>query len=252
MKKMYLLSLCIIVFFLSSCSIIPNNETHYNISNNVKKAGIKAIDIVDKYLSFDINGDEAQKKLDNLEKRCIEQKDDDYFVKSDIGFMSYDISEIESTAPRYESPLESEDYNTRKTRELVIKRNDLATSYLNITAIDVPYSAKPEKINVEDLCDEASIYENRIITTTLFVNSTYGNELIYGFNKNGYTSASINFNTYGFDFKKITNDYITITGCVSYTSDSDGLFSVDIVALNNKSVLNTVDKSLFTDLDENN
>lgn len=250
MKKLFILILCIISLLLSSCSIVQDNEIGYDISDNVKKAGIKAVDIVDKYLSFDINGDEAQNQLDSLEKRCIEQKDDDSFVKSDIGFMSYDISNIESTAPRYESPLEDENYTTRKTRELVIQRNDLAVSFLNLKAIEVPYSTEPEKINISDLCQNASNYDNRIITTTIFVNSTYKSELIYNFEKSGYNSASVSFNTYGFNCKKATNDFITITGCVSYTSDSDEYFSVDIVALNDKSVLDTVDKSLFTDLDK--
>ena len=117
-------------------------------------------------------------------------------------------------------------------------------------AVNVPYSAKPKKINIKDLCNDASIYENKIITTTLYINSVFANDLIYEFNKNGCDDAQISFNTYGFDCKKVENDYITITGCVTYSSHEDDYFSIDIVALNNESVHDTVDESLFTDLNE--
>lgn len=249
MKKIFIICSCLILcFLLNSCD--NAYKPTYDISDRVKKAGIKAVEIVDKYLEFEIDEDKAQEQLESIYERCPEQKEDDFFVKSDINHLAFCVGEIDNPEPSYYTDLNDEDYTTVKTRELVIERNDLAASYLELKPVDVPYSVKPEKVNLSDLCEEASTYENKIITTTIYVNNIFGNEYSYDFELEDYDSASISFDTVGFECKAVSDGYMTITGCVSFTNTDDDFFSIDIDALDNNSVLDTVDESLFTDMNE--
>ncbi len=121
MKRILIIILSTLCAFLCSCS---SNEATYDVSENVKKAGVKTIGIVDKYLDYEIDGENAQKQLKKIYNRCPEKTNDDFHVKFTIDQFIDCINEIDNPEEdSYSSVLKDEDNSTIKTRKLLIALN---------------------------------------------------------------------------------------------------------------------------------
>ncbi|MEE3428549.1 MAG: hypothetical protein VZQ55_06250 [Ruminococcus sp.] len=265
MKKVLFISFFIVLSILiSSCNILDvnkytitknsNNSSDYkaiinkDVSNGAKQIGKKAIAIVDKYIDFSIDGEEAVSSLHILYNECPEKADKDFIIKIEINVFKELIEEVEE-GPSDKDLNDTEDFLSKKLRELAIERNNLSAYYIGYKPATIYYSVKPQKIKLKELINNPSEYENKIITTTIDVTKVADYSYSYTFLKKGYTSCSVDFITYGINCNVVNKGKMTVTGCVCDSSDNKKVSFVRIAALDEQSVLDSVDESLFTDLD---
>lgn len=266
-KALFIAFLIVLSILISSCNILDinkytseknsNNSSDYkaifsnDVSNETHKIGKKAIAIVDKYIDFEIEGYDAVKQLHSLYNKCPEKADKDFYVKTEISVLKSMITETEA-GPSDDDLNDTEDFLSKKLRELTIERNNLSAYYIGYKPATIYYSVKPQKVKLKELINNTSKYENKIITTTIDVTKVDDYSYSYTFSKKGYTSCSVDFITYGINCNVVNKGKMTVTGCVFDSSDNKKVSFVRIAALDEQSVLDSVDESLFTVLDENN
>lgn len=237
MKKLLSFLFIFLLVIMSFCSC----GSKYEVSDSAQKAGEKALQIIDNFLDFKVEINEATDDLITIEDRIPDELKDDDNVKTMITLSKFTISDFKSDAD-----------STKLTRELILNRNDLA-DYIGKEKRQIPFNGKAKKVNLKDLCKKASKYEYSFVTTTIKTNKeARPNDWYYDFQIEGTDYCDITFNTNGYNVNNPDSELITITGILKYMSynitNEKPSFSIEIIAVNNNAVDTNYDKNLFYNL----